>query len=243
MTTDSSRTPLIRGVLIVYAFTSFFGSLCPLSSAFTPLASPSRASFVPLPSISTDPNQLYQCTKLTHKLSYGLTKPLSANVIAGHCVHFRSAAKVTTTTLGMSGSDESEGMPSSPLDRPVLSLIDATSIFIFAAVGKASHSPDGSLDIAAVLLTALPFLLSWFVVAPLMGCYKPGATADIKGSVIEVGKGWILAIPLGCVIRGLIKGYVPPVPFVIVTLISTLIILSLGRVIYTALAEVYVEMF
>eukprot|EP00565_Helicotheca_tamesis_P001737 CAMPEP_0185739412 /NCGR_PEP_ID=MMETSP1171-20130828/35405_1 /TAXON_ID=374046 /ORGANISM="Helicotheca tamensis, Strain CCMP826" /LENGTH=88 /DNA_ID=CAMNT_0028410975 /DNA_START=370 /DNA_END=633 /DNA_ORIENTATION=+ len=87
-------------------------------------------------------------------------------------------------------SQSEEGMPSSPLDRPVLSLIDAASIFIFAAVGKASHSADGSLDFAAVLLTALPFLLSWFVVSPLVGCYKPGATADIKSSVVEVGKGW-----------------------------------------------------
>jgi hypothetical protein len=138
---------------------------------------------------------------------------------------------------------EGEGVPSSPLDRPVLATIDTAAILAFAAVGKASHSGDGSIDFLAVAMTALPFLLSWFATAPLLGCYTPGATADVKSAVLQTGKGWIIAVPLGCVLRGVIKGYVPPVPFVIVTLISTLIILSIGRSAYTALSEVYVEMF
>jgi len=53
----------------------------------------------------------------------------------------------------------------------------------------------------------------------------------------------VIAVPLGCALRGIIKGYVPPVPFVIVTLIATLVILSIGRSAYTALSELYVEMF
>jgi hypothetical protein len=137
---------------------------------------------------------------------------------------------------------EGEGVPSSPLDRPVLATIDTAAILAFAAVGKASHS-DGSIDFLAVAMTALPFLLSWFVTAPLLGCYTPSATADVKSAVLQTGKGWIIAVPLGCVLRGVIKGYVPPAPFVIVTLISTLIILSIGRSAYTALSEVCVEMF
>lgn len=137
-----------------------------------------------------------------------------------------------------------EGIPSSPLDRPVLSAIDATALFIFAAIGKASHSAvDGSLDVVAVLVTAFPFLVSWFLLAPLVGSYTPEATKDVKSAVVQAAKGWILAVPMGCILRGVIKGYVPPVPFVIVTLISTLVILSIGRVGYTVLSELYVEMF
>jgi len=142
----------------------------------------------------------------------------------------------------MSESTE-EGVPRTPLDRPVLAAIDAVAILVFAAIGKASHAPDGSIDFLSVGMTAFPFLLSWFVTAPLMGCYTPGATSDLKSAVVQTGKGWVVAVPLGCALRGIIKGYVPPVPFVIVTLIATLVILSIGRSAYTALSELYVEMF
>jgi hypothetical protein len=145
--------------------------------------------------------------------------------------------------LNMSENNNDDGVPCSPLDRPVLAFIDATAILIFATIGKASHASDGTIDLIAVTVTALPFLLSWFVTAPLLGCYTPGATSDIKSAVFQTAKGWIIAVPLGCVLRGVIKGYVPPMPFVIVTLISTLIILGIGRSAYTALSEIYTEMF
>ena len=138
---------------------------------------------------------------------------------------------------------DTDGVPFSPLDRPVLSLIDAASLVTFAAIGKASHAADGSLDFSAVLVTALPFLLSWFVTAPLLGCYGPGATSDVRSAVFGTAKGWAVAVPLGCILRGVIKGYVPPVSFVVVTLIATLVILSCGRAAYAALTELYVEMF
>mmetsp|Transcript_16825 Transcript_16825/g.34685 ORF Transcript_16825/g.34685 Transcript_16825/m.34685 type:complete len:245 (+) Transcript_16825:2-736(+) len=140
-------------------------------------------------------------------------------------------------------NNNNEGVPSSPLDRPVLSAIDAASLFVFAGVGKASHSANGSLDVFAVLVTAFPFLVSWFLVAPLVGSYTPEATKDIKSAAVQTAKGWALAVPLGCVFRGVIKGYVPPTSFVVVTLIATLVILSMGRVGYTFLSELYVEMF
>ena len=146
-------------------------------------------------------------------------------------------------TIQMSLSSNDDGISSSPLDRPVLSLMDTAAILTFAAVGKASHTADGSIDVFAVLVTAFPFLVSWFLVSPLLGCFTPSATADLKQAVLTTGKGWIVAVPLGCVLRGLIKGYIPPLPFVIVTMIATLVILSIGRAAYTALAELYVEMF
>jgi len=37
---------------------------------------------------------------------------------------------------------------------------------------------------------------------------------------------------LGCALRGVIKGYVPPLPFVIVTLIATLVLLGGTRALY-----------
>jgi hypothetical protein len=107
-------------------------------------------------------------------------------------------------------------------------------LFIFAAIGKASHASDGLLDVLAVLMTAFPFLLSWFLTAPFLGCSTTMATGDLKESAIYTAKGWVIAIPLGYVLRGLIKGYVPPIPFVVVALLATLVLLGGGRAAYTA---------
>lgn len=153
-----------------------------------------------------------------------------------------------TTNNNQGNEDENGGietsMPSKPWERPVLSLVDTAMIVSFAAVGKASHNTvDGSLDVLAVAQTAAPFLVSWFVIAPLLGCFTPMATGDWKESTLTTTKAWILAIPVGCLLRGIIKGYVPPSAFVIVTMIATWVFLVGGRSVYTILSEVLVETF
>lgn len=193
-------------------------------------------------------------------MSSTVPAPATATATAASRISASATRETGTTRVMMSSSPNSDekddnpiakvfsprkdGVPSSPLDRPVLSAIDATSLLVFAGVGKASHSAvDGSLDVFAVLVTAFPFLVSWFLVSPLVGSFTPEATKDVKSAAVQSAKGWILAIPLGCILRGVIKGYVPPLPFVIVTMIATLVILSMGRVGYTVLSEIYVEMF
>lgn len=190
-----------------------------------------------------------QSTFLVDAFAPGLT--YATRSIVGHdcsspiqtCFQSNTVRQTSTNFL-LHATNNDEGIPSSPLDRPVLSAIDTLSLLVFAGVGKASHSAvDGSLDLIAVLVTAFPFLVSWFLVAPLIGSYRPEATKDISSAAIQTTKAWALAVPLGCILRGVIKGYIPPVPFVVVTLIATLVILCAGRVGYTFLSELYVEMF
>jgi hypothetical protein len=158
-----------------------------------------------------------------------------------------SSNEILTVLHASNNQNENEllssSIPSTPLDRPLLALMDLILLLVFASIGKASHSDiDGSIDLIAVAKTAGPFVCSWFVVTPFLGCFTPMATGDLKGAALTTTKGWIVAIPLGCVIRGIFKGYVPPLPFVIVTLIATWVLLVGGRAIYTALSEVFVEM-
>jgi hypothetical protein len=131
------------------------------------------------------------------------------------------------------------------LDRPVLATLDVIALLVFAAIGKASHAAGDGTSIAqetlAVVWTALPFIVSWLTTSYFTGVYQ---TLDPKTnnnssdntwlacSWKQTFQGWIVAIPLGCVGRGLIKGYVPPLPFVIVTMLATLIILGLMRTAY-----------
>lgn len=130
-----------------------------------------------------------------------------------------------------------------PLDRPLLAIIDTISLVIFAAIGKSSHSDDGTIDILAVFITAFPFITSWLSTSPITGTYSPDDrdTNIISSTAIKIGKGWILAIPLGIALRGVIKGYVPPTPFIIITLISTFVILTVGRILFSLVEDFFVE--
>ena len=149
--------------------------------------------------------------------------------------------KKSLVTLAQSQEDSDTGSSmSTPLSEPALAALDIVALIGFAAVGKASHAPDGSVDIAAVLVTGFPFVFSWLLTSPLTGVYQDlqltkssASTVDIaRDALVQTAKGWALAVPLGCALRGIIKGYVPPVPFVVVTLIATLVILGGVRVIY-----------
>ena len=150
-----------------------------------------------------------------------------------------------TTTQSRSSSSSL----SLPTNRPVLAMIDTIALLGFAAVGKASHSADGSLDLAAVAATAFPFVASWFLTSPLTGVYDiavPSVTNEdtnlVKDTFLQTVKGWALAVPLGCVLRGIIKGYIPPISFVIVTLIATLVILTTARIAFAVAEDFFVEL-
>jgi hypothetical protein len=125
-----------------------------------------------------------------------------------------------------------------------LAAVDVVALFLFAAIGKASHAPDGSLDIPAIGMTAFPFVLSWLATSPLTGVYSDDDTSSgvIQDTLAKTAKGWILAVPLGCVLRGVIKGYAPPLPFVIVTMIATLMILGGARVVFALAEDFFVEL-
>ena len=161
-----------------------------------------------------------------------------------HCTcPFRLTQK--TSALNMELEDSSSSDPSPPtttaesysaIDRPVLALLDLVSLLVFAAIGRASHASDGSIDVLATCQTALPFVVAWFTSSFFTGVYGPVGDDDTSNVVVQswkqTARGWIVAVPLGCVGRGLIKGYVPPVPFVVVTMIATLVILGTTRMLY-----------
>lgn len=144
---------------------------------------------------------------------------------------------------GGSGDDTASDL-STPLDRPVLAAVDVVALLGFAAVGKASHSADGSLDIGAVASVAFPFVTSWLLTSPLTGIYTEDAEDGnvVSESFLKAAKGWIVAVPLGIALRGVIKGYVPPVSFAIVTMIATLVIVGGARVLFAFAEDFFVEM-
>jgi hypothetical protein len=156
----------------------------------------------------------------------------------------RESAKATSsTTTSLDKKDDHFLFSSSKtvLDRPVLATLDLIALLVFAAVGKASHAAGDGTSIlqeaTAVVLTASPFIASWLGTSFVTGVYqtmnlKINGEGWLAWSWKQTIQGWIVAIPLGCVGRGLIKGYFPPIPFVIVTMVATLVILGLTRTAY-----------
>jgi len=176
------------------------------------------------------------------------TKLMMTPIIISGSTHHSQQASRQPIFLGMQqdggNDDDGSGSLTTPLDRPVLAAVDVAALLGFAAVGKASHSADGSLDIGAVASVAFPFVTSWLLTSPLTGVYSDDAKDGnvVSESFLKAGKGWIVAIPIGIALRGVIKGYVPPVSFAVVTMIATLVIVGGARVLFAFAEDFFVEM-
>lgn len=77
-------------------------------------------------------------------------------------------------------------------------LFDALALVAFAVIGVLSH--DHSLDAASILRNALPLLIVWYVLAPILGTYKPPSWKALWIA-------WLVCIPLGTVLRSGILGH------------------------------------
>ncbi len=117
--------------------------------------------------------------------------------------------------------------------RKDLAFVDATALMGFAAIGRGSHAEG--MDIFGILATSLPFLCGWFLVSPLMGSYSRAATKT-KGAVPPgLVLGWATSMPIALGIRGLLKGTVPPIPFIVISLVATFVSLCAFRYLYISL--------
>lgn len=156
-----------------------------------------------------------------------------------------SSDKNDSSSLNRSSSAVEESTIYTPLNRPLLAVIDIISLIIFAVIGKSSHNTNGDPDVVAVLMTAFPFVTAWLSTSPVTNVYSPDDTSDDSNVLVSTAKkiikGWAVAVPLGIALRGVIKGYFPPISFIIVTLISTFIILVVVRVLFAILEDVFVE--
>ena len=101
---------------------------------------------------------------------------------------------------------------------------DVIALLIFATIGRLNHHEG--LSLATSFETALPFLIGWFVSAPFLGAFGEGARGGDVGAAVGVAaKSWAAAIPLGLVIRSVIRGYVPDKAFIIVSFVATAMLL------------------
>ncbi|GAB4816920.1 hypothetical protein N2152v2_003966 [Parachlorella kessleri] len=109
---------------------------------------------------------------------------------------------------------------------------DAAALLLFAVIGRLNHGE--AVTAGAVWETASPFVLGWFLTAPFTGAFGKDAQGwDAGKAAGTAAKSWAVALPVGHAIRALGRGYLPPTPFLLATLGSTLVLLVGWR---TALA-------
>ncbi|WP_287372172.1 DUF3054 domain-containing protein [Oceanithermus sp.] len=93
---------------------------------------------------------------------------------------------------------------------------------LFAVVGALSHGR--AVTLPGVLETAVPLWLAWVLTARWRDPYE--------GPLANLFVVWVLALPLGVVLRSLLKGSLPTpelLPFLLVAMAFTLPFMALGR--------------
>ncbi len=128
--------------------------------------------------------------------------------------------------------------------RIVLIVGDALSFLVFAAIGRMSHSESvGLFEVAKV---AAPFMLGWFLVAPLIGAYRAGAAAQpatseqpgkqrfgLPSSLLgRTALAWLVAWPLGLGLRAFFLQTRIPLTFSLITFITNLLLLMGWRSVF-----------
>lgn len=114
---------------------------------------------------------------------------------------------------------------------------DALALLVFAAIGRASHGEAAGLSaLAQVAETAAPFVIGWFVVAPLAGAFRPDVASAPRRMLLRTALTWLLAWPVGLGLRALIRQTTIPVSFALVTFGTVLAIMVIWRGAYALFA-------
>ena len=123
--------------------------------------------------------------------------------------------------------------------RVIMVAGDALCFVIFAALGLRSHQEGQGLG--DVLLTAYPFALAWFLVAPFLGAYRRRAvTRGPARARASAELAWLGAYPFALLARwALGPDHKLPISFAIVILLANAILLGSWRtLVATILARV-----
>jgi Protein of unknown function (DUF3054) len=109
---------------------------------------------------------------------------------------------------------------------------DILVFLIFSVIGTYSH--EDLLGIGKVIWTALPFILSWFLIAPFLGAFRRELMTQPKAMALRTMNAWLVAWPLSVALHFVFEWHVisiiSTVSFAIVALITNAIFLFVWRV-------------
>ena len=117
----------------------------------------------------------------------------------------------------------------------ILVVGDFLVLLLFAWVGRSSHSLS-ILDIKAIIVTAAPFMIGWFLVTPWFGLFSADVSQNWRKLVPRLLIAWAIGGSLALVLRALYLGR--PIPggiiptFALVALGFTTLFMLIWRLAY-----------
>ncbi|MBO8171627.1 MAG: DUF3054 domain-containing protein [Bacillaceae bacterium] len=108
---------------------------------------------------------------------------------------------------------------------------DILVFLIFSIAGRADH--EMSLSLIDTLKTAMPFILGWFITAPLMGAYRPEAVENMPAAAKKAAATMVIATIVGLLLRALYLQRGVNILFGVITLGFNLVLMVIWRVAYT----------
>lgn len=114
---------------------------------------------------------------------------------------------------------------------------DIIAFLVFAAIGRRSHGEAAGLTaMFEVAQTAAPFIIGWFLAAPFLKAYRldtagagvaPARRTALVGPLLKrTALAWLVACPIGLVLRALFLSRGIPLSFAIITFITNLFLLG-----------------
>ncbi|MBE2225119.1 MAG: DUF3054 domain-containing protein [Anaerolineae bacterium] len=107
------------------------------------------------------------------------------------------------------------------LPRLILLAGDLIAILLFVFIGQQDHATtDVNNPILGLLRAAFPFLITWLIVAPLVGAYPAAENITLRRLLLRGLNGWLIAAPLGLLLRAFLfeRGGIPAI-FMLLTLV------------------------
>jgi len=113
----------------------------------------------------------------------------------------------------------------------VLASGDLLAFLAFSAIGRGSHGEaTGLAAIPAVIVTAAPFAIAWFIVSPFIGVYRKELVANPRKMARRTFIAWMLSWPVAMAMRGIFVDHaVPPFTFALIALFVNAAFLLLWR--------------
>jgi FlaA1/EpsC-like NDP-sugar epimerase len=112
---------------------------------------------------------------------------------------------------------------------------DLLVLLSFVLIGRQNHALAVT-NIISTAQTAIPFLFSWFLIAPWFGLYKNEISSVFSKFLPRLLAVWLISIPVAHIIRALLLGRsIPggiPITFVMVSLVYIGVVMLIWRSIY-----------
>lgn len=120
---------------------------------------------------------------------------------------------------------------------PLLIVGDALCFVIFATQGLRSHQERQG--VGDVLVTAYPFALAWFLVAPFLGAYRRRAvTRGPARTLASAELAWLGAYPVALLARwALGPDHKMPLSFAVVILLANAVLLGAWRTLFAFIIQ------